>query len=161
MTGGAALITLSSIGGCVIAVAAHAFWPLAIITVPGVIGGAVLRARARRAGPPPLHPRISAGDFRQRYLNPWGKVHGRIEKLLPPAVSQPAPAAPPSDAAAFSFDRALVTGHASIAAMLVANNFHFENNCAILSTDGYPQHVAATLMTMLAAQPAPARLRPA
>jgi len=153
VTSGAVLITLSSIGGVVVALAAHTFWPLAIITVPGAIGGAVLRARAKRAGPPPQHPRVSAGEFRQKYLTRWGAVHGRIEKLLPSVAPQPAPAAPPSDVAAFSFDRALVTDHASVAAMLVANNFHFENNCAILSADGYPQHVAATLMTMLGRNP--------
>ena len=30
--------------------------------------------------------------------------------------------------------------------MLVANNFHFENNCAILSLDGYPSGNAATVL---------------
>ena len=153
VTGGAVLITLSSIGGGIIALAAHTFWPLAIITVPGMIGGAVLRARAKRAGPPPQHPRISDSDFRKKYLTRWGTIHGKIEKLLPPVVPQPAPAAPPADVAAFSFDRALVTDHVAVAAMLVANNFHFENNCAILSADGYPQHVGATLMTMLRRNP--------
>ncbi len=63
------------------------------------------------------------------------------------------PPRPPPDVAAFSFDRALVTDHAAIAAMLVANNFHFENNCAILSADGYPEHISATLMTMLRRNP--------
>lgn len=155
VTGGAALIGVSAVGGGILALAAHTFWPLAIITAPGVIGGAVLRARARRAGPPPQRPRISGGDFRQKYLIRWGAVHGRIEKLLPPIEPQAAPAPPliSPDVAAFSFDRALVTDHAATAAMLVANNFHFENNCAILSADGYPEHVAATVMTMLRRNP--------
>jgi hypothetical protein len=155
VTGGAALIGVSTVGGGIIALAAHAFWPLAIITLPGVIGGAVLRARARRAGPPPQRPRISSSDFHRKYLSRWGSVHGRIEKLLSPIEHQAAPAPDPKspDVAAFSFDRALVTDHAETAAMLVANNFHFENNCAILSVDGYPAPVFDTVMTMLRRNP--------
>ncbi len=153
VTGGAALISVSAIGGGLIAVAAHTFWPLALITVPGVIGGAVLRARARRAGPPPQHPRISGRDFQRKYLNRWVSVHGPLGKLLPPLGQQAAPPPTPPDVSAFSFDRALVTDHAEIAAMLVANNFHFENNCAILSADGYPAHAFETVMTMLRRNP--------
>lgn len=149
----AALIGVSSVGGVVLAVAAHTFWPLALITVPGVIGGAVLRARARRAGPPLQHPRISGGDFRMKYLSRWAAVHGSIGKLLPPLEPQAASSPKSPDVAAFSFDRALVTDHADIAAMLVANNFHFENNCAILSADGYPAHAFETVMTMLRRNP--------
>jgi hypothetical protein len=37
--------------------------------------------------------------------------------------------------------------------MLVANNFHFENNCAILSLDGYPVGRFATVFQMLGNNP--------
>ena len=37
--------------------------------------------------------------------------------------------------------------------MLVANNFHFENNCAILSADGYPQGRSETVLAMLRRNP--------
>jgi hypothetical protein len=37
--------------------------------------------------------------------------------------------------------------------MLVANNFHFENNCAVLSIDGYPFGIRDTVMTMLRRNP--------
>ena len=57
------------------------------------------------------------------------------------------------DLTSYSFDRALVTDHADTAAMLVANNFHFENNCAVLSVDGYPEGVADTVLTMLQRNP--------
>ena len=57
------------------------------------------------------------------------------------------------DLTSYSFDRALVTDHADTAAMLVANNFHFENNCAVLSVDGYPEGVADTVLTMLRRNP--------
>ena len=37
----------------------------------------------------------------------------------------------------------------SIAQMLIANNFHFENNCAVLSIAGYPQSIFSTVLDML------------
>jgi hypothetical protein len=37
--------------------------------------------------------------------------------------------------------------------MLISNNFHFENNCAILSISGYPQRIFATTMEMLRRNP--------
>ena len=56
VSGGSVLIGVSGAGGVIVALAAHAFWPLAIITVPGVIGGIVLRARAKKAGTALPHP---------------------------------------------------------------------------------------------------------
>ena len=53
----------------------------------------------------------------------------------------------PKSLASYSFDRALIVEGAELAAMLVANRFHFENNCAILSKDRrYP--VGATFETV-------------
>ncbi len=40
-----------------------------------------------------------------------------------------------------------------IAQKLIANNFHFENNCAVLSITGYPQNIFDTVMTMLKRNP--------
>ena len=57
------------------------------------------------------------------------------------------------DLTSYSFDSVLVTDHAEVAAMLVANNFHFENNCAVLSADGYPEGTADTVLTMLHRNP--------
>nr|MDQ2686976.1 hypothetical protein [Armatimonadota bacterium] len=89
--------------------------------------------------------------FARDYLGRWRSVHGIVPKLLPPQVPSAARALPADapDLTAYSFDRALVTETTEVAAMLVANNFHFENNCAILSAQGYPEGVAATVMTML------------
>lgn len=152
---GAWVIGAGSVGGIALAVVSHTFWPLALITIPAAIGGALMRARERRAGPPLPHPKVAREGFRRSYLGRWASVHGGIEKLLPPVESQPPPAATPMppDVAAFSFDRAVITDHAEIAAMLVANNFHFENNCAILSADGYPASIYGTVMTMLRRNP--------
>ncbi|MGB3640647.1 MAG: hypothetical protein WBA39_24190, partial [Rivularia sp. (in: cyanobacteria)] len=42
---------------------------------------------------------------------------------------------------------------AEVAQLLIANNFHFENNCAVLSITGYPQNIFSTVMEMLRRNP--------
>ena len=37
--------------------------------------------------------------------------------------------------------------------LLLANNFHFENNCAVLSVDGYPRQAFETVRRMLRRNP--------
>jgi len=114
-------------------------------------------------------PAVTIEAFRSNYFRPWIQAHGPLEKLAPAedniasAISAidegfrdfyaPSLSAPEPDITAYSFDRALVTDSGKIAAMLVANNFHFENNCAILSIDGYPPGLAETVMTMLRRNP--------
>jgi hypothetical protein len=46
-----------------------------------------------------------------------------------------------------------VCQHDSIAQFLIANNFHFENNCAVLSIDKYPHNIFDTVMEMLRRNP--------
>jgi hypothetical protein len=53
----------------------------------------------------------------------------------------------------YSFDRAVICDDAEIARCLIANNFHFENNSAVLSVDGYPHDIFATVMDMLRLNP--------
>jgi hypothetical protein len=67
-----------------------------------------------------------------------------------PAAQLPSIAA---DVSAFSFDRAVVTDRWEAAAMLVANRFHFEHNCAVLSLDGYPEAIGDTVKNMLRRNP--------
>ena len=75
--------------------------------------------------------------------------------LLPvrQAALPSAPRQVPADVAAFSFDRAVVTDRWETAQMLVANRFHFEHNCAVLSVDGYPDGIAGTVKEMLRRNP--------
>lgn len=94
--------------------------------------------------------------FERNYLQRWINTHGQVARLLPPANRHARTYSGQADApdvSAYSFDRALITDHSEIAAMLVANNFHFENNCAILSLHGYPFQAADTIKTMLARNP--------
>jgi hypothetical protein len=98
-------------------------------------------------------PAIPFELLRDRYLARWAEVHGPLERLLPEPAPDDAPREVPADVAAFSFDRVVVTQHADIAAMLVANRVHFENACAVLSLDGWPFGTAKTVKEMLRRNP--------
>jgi hypothetical protein len=54
---------------------------------------------------------------------------------------------------AYSFDRVVVCDTPEIVQLLISNNFHFENNCAILTIDGYPQNIFDTTMEMILRNP--------
>ena len=135
-----------------------------LLGFPALMMAATPKKKSKPTGP--RYPKISYEMFDQNYLQKWVSRHGRIAKMLPPArndkpdgtgrgfrgrtSAEPMGA---SDVTGYSFDRALVVEHADMAAMLVANHFHFENNCAILSLDGYPFGSADTIKTMLARNP--------
>jgi hypothetical protein len=89
------------------------------------------------------------------WLKRWEQFNGSPARLLSP------PSAPASlaiadvgnDITAYSFDRVLVCDSVAIAQLLIANNIHFEHNCAVLSIGGYPQAIFATTMAMLRRNP--------
>ncbi len=91
------------------------------------------------------------------WLNNWARSNGAVAKLLP----KPEPALPATveisiqntDVSDYSFDRLVVCNSPEIAQVLIANNFHFENNCAILSIGGYPATVFDTVLQMLRRNP--------
>jgi len=85
----------------------------------------------------------------ERWLHSWTQVNGAIGKMLPPANEETTSVAVSPDVTAYSFDRVVVCDSDSIAQMLIANNFHFENNCAVLSIAGYPQSIFSTVLEML------------
>ena len=97
---------------------------------------------------------IDAGQMLS-WLDSWTRVNGSVAQLLP-SVSNALPAqniAPDPNVTNYSFDRLVVCQSDEIAQMLIANNFHFENNCAILSISGYPQRIFETIMQMLRRNP--------
>ncbi|OYD92407.1 hypothetical protein CDG76_22980 [Nostoc sp. 'Peltigera membranacea cyanobiont' 210A] len=87
------------------------------------------------------------------WLNRWQQINGSILKILPSPKQENTAATINPDVTAYSFDRLVVCDTASIAQLLIANNFHFENNCAILSITGYPQSIFDTTMQMLRRNP--------
>ena len=88
------------------------------------------------------------------WLQQWQRFNPPPTRLLPPpsASASLAPAAA-DDVTAYSFDRVLVCDSVAIAQLLIANNIHFEHNCAVLSISGYPQAIFATTMAMLRRNP--------
>jgi hypothetical protein len=89
----------------------------------------------------------------QDWVYRWQQVNEPISKMLPFPREEIAPNAVSPDISAYSFDRAVICDSAAIAQMLIANNFHFENNCAVLSITGYPQSIFETVMQMLNRNP--------
>jgi hypothetical protein len=83
------------------------------------------------------------------WLQRWQTVNGTLEKLLPAPRQEALPASIDPEVSAYSFDRAIICDSDEIAQFLIANNVHFENNCAILSISGYPQSIFDTVIEML------------
>ncbi len=83
------------------------------------------------------------------WLQRWQTVNGALEKLLPAPRQEALSASIDSEVSAYSFDRAIICDSDETAQFLIANNVHFENNCAILSISGYPQSIFDTVIEML------------
>lgn len=83
------------------------------------------------------------------WLSRWTDINGSVEKMLPPPREESNNIEVSSDISAYSFDRVVVCESADIAQFLIANNFHFEHNCAVLSITGYPEGIFNTVMEML------------
>lgn len=83
------------------------------------------------------------------WLQRWQTINGAVEKLLPAPRQEALPASIDPEVSTYSFDRAIICDSDEIAQFLIANNVHFENNCAILSISGYPQSIFDTVIEML------------
>jgi lysylphosphatidylglycerol synthetase-like protein (DUF2156 family) len=89
----------------------------------------------------------------QQWLNKWQQINSSPPKILPSSRQEITPVTINPDMTAYSFDRLVVSYSSSVAQLLIANNFHFENNCAILSITGYPQSIFNTTVQMLRRNP--------
>ena len=85
----------------------------------------------------------------QRWVSAHGTPTGLIVRKPDRAVSKPREA----DIGDYSFDRAVICDRARTVDLLIANNFHFENSCAVLSIGGYPRGPFETVRTMLKRNP--------
>jgi hypothetical protein len=95
---------------------------------------------------------VPADRFNQMWAR-WQKAHGTPKGVIVRKAA-PAPArAPEPDLADYSFDRAVICDRNRTVDLLLANNFHFENNCAVLSSGGYPPGPFETVRTMLRRNP--------
>jgi hypothetical protein len=87
------------------------------------------------------------------WLYRWNCINNPSEKILAPPQISSLSAVPNPEVTAYSFDRVVICDTPAIAQLLISNNFHFENNCAILTIDGYPQSIFDTTMEMLRRNP--------
>lgn len=125
----------------------HQGWFVAtVLTFAGFVTGCIQRTWPRK------FVSLERTEFSLMW-DQWCKAHGKpegvIERQPKPATHVPLEA----DIGDYSFDRAVICDRARTVDLLVANNFHFENNCAILSVEGYPQGPFETIRAMLKRNP--------
>jgi hypothetical protein len=149
---------LQIIGGIILAVGMIASvignsFPLFAISV--LLGVGSFSYGLRQSRQPLRHQKLTVDTaLFQGWLDRWRQLNGSAMNLLPPNREDQTPASVNPDVTAYSFDRLVVCSSSAIAQILIANNFHFENNCAILSITGYPQSIFDTTMEMLRRNPA-------
>jgi hypothetical protein len=97
---------------------------------------------------------VSPMEF-ENMLERWTSVHGP----MPGRLSARAFAEGPTDddlareIEDYAFEYLIVCDDDGIADVLLANGFHADNRCAVLSVSGYPAHAFETLMPLLRRRP--------
>jgi hypothetical protein len=91
---------------------------------------------------------IDRNDFRI-WLTRWININGFPEKILKLRKISTDQVAPIKKVIAYKFDRVVVCDSIEIAQLLLKNNFHFKNNCAVISIDRYPHRDFVTIKEML------------
>jgi hypothetical protein len=91
---------------------------------------------------------IDRKDF-HTWLNRWISINDFPDKILASPKISIAQASRNLKTIAFDFDRVVVCDSPKIAQLLLKNNFHFENNCAVMAIDRYPQNIFAPIKEML------------
>lgn len=95
---------------------------------------------------------IDRQDF-LNWLNRWSAINYRPGKILASPNISTIQVDPNPKIIAYDFDRVVVCDSPKIAQLLLKNNFHFENNCAVIAIDRYPQDIFAPIKEMLARTP--------
>jgi hypothetical protein len=85
-------------------------------------------------------------------LERWQRAHGRVDGLVRPPDARPHKQVS-DELLEYSFERAVITDTPETAEVLLANDFHFENSCAVLSVTGYPVHAFKAVLQMLRRNP--------
>jgi hypothetical protein len=123
-------------------------WVLGVIL--GALAAVGLPVLIRRLASPTL---AMTGDEFNRLWKRWQGVHGNPKGVIVRRSHPIGPRSAEPDLADYSFDRAVICDRARTVDLLVANNFHFENNCAVLSVGGYPPGPFETIRAMLRRNP--------
>ena len=148
------------VGGFGLILIAFISWATGIGLVPiaiGACGAWLIIAGLRQSERQPKQRNgISITDtMLDTWLQQWQRFNPPPVRLLlpPPSASASLAPAAAADVSDYSFDRVLVCDSVAIARLLIANNIHFEHNCAVLSISGYPQAIFDTTMAMLRRNP--------
>ena len=151
------LIILANFVGMGILVSSRLGWTVPIFMILCTVGIISLAQRFERRflRPKKINKRVLIADaMLDIWLKRWEQFNGSPARLLSlPSASASLAPADADDVTAYSFDRVLVCDSVAIAQLLIANNIHFEHNCAVLSISGYPQAIFATTMAMLRRNP--------
>ena len=91
---------------------------------------------------------VDRNDF-LTWLNRWIGINYRPGKILASPKISTIQVDPNLNVIAYNFDRVVVCDSPKIAQLLLKNNFHFENNCAVMAIDRYPQDIFAPIKEML------------
>jgi hypothetical protein len=132
------------------------FVPLVLVVVfaAGVLLSPDLRRRLRGTKRKALN---ATPQEVEEWYRRWTRINGDVKKLLPPPTTKgkfkAAEVTINPELKNYSFDRAVICERTEIAQCLIANNFHFENNSAVLSLDGYPHDIFESVMDMLRRNP--------
>lgn len=86
------------------------------------------------------------------FITSWEQANGAIAKMLT-LPSEELFRREEANVSNYSFDKLIVTEENAIAYFLITNNFHLQNNCAILSINGYPTNVFNTILNMARSNP--------
>ncbi|MGQ4649351.1 hypothetical protein [Lyngbya aestuarii] len=138
--------------GVVLSVKLNLFSVFAISVILGILS-IYLGIRQRRRQTEITETFLFDQNQFQQWLSRWALFNNSFVEMLPPPQEERNLAQISPDISAYSFDRLIVCDHAAIAQMLIANNFHFEHNCAVLSITGYPHNIFDTIMQMLRRNP--------
>lgn len=143
-------VVLAIIGGVSLISRGVAAFVLFVLVLGCLVQG-VRWLIGRRSTTPPL-TREAFETMWQTWLRTHGKPAGLIERA-PQAAPRPPRRPLEADIGDYSFDRAVICDRPETVDLLLANNFHFENNCAVLSADGYPPAPFETVRAMLKRNP--------
>jgi len=139
-----------AIVAAIIAFSSGSGWSLLVwMLLLAAILGAYVWFRRRGAVPWRRLARTDFDKLWRRYLS----VHGAPSRLIERRTREGPARIDPAEMLAYSFDRAVICDRPETVDLLIANQFHFENNCAVLAIDGYPQHAFETVRTMLRNNP--------
>src|SRR5262249_2022156 len=121
-----------------------ALWAVAVIAWVVALVATIHRIRGRFA-------RIDPETF-GRMWDRWCEIHGTPQGVIRRRDRRGRPVAGPA-LPDFSFAAGVICDRARPVDLLLANNFPFENNCPVLSFDGYPRLPFQTVRTMLKRNP--------